>query len=200
MKIVVVGCYQRRAQAEALALRMRGHLVMDEIGQGALWGHRKALAWAALQAARTVIMEDDALPVDGFRDRAAEWLDRFPDDLWSGYLGTGRPPQFQTVIRSEIAAADARGCDHIRLRQLIHGVCYSLPQHHVAAVYSGINARQAADFAIGNAWRAVAGRDVVYPVASLVEHGDGPSIERHPDGEPRTEKRRAWRLAAEVTA
>jgi hypothetical protein len=36
---------------------------------------------------------------------------------------------------------------------------------------------------------------VIYPCYSLVDHADLPTVERHPDNEPRTERRRAWRLA-----
>lgn len=33
------------------------------------------------------------------------------------------------------------------------------------------------------------------PAGALVDHADGEPIERHPDSAPRTERRRAWRLA-----
>jgi len=39
------------------------------------------------------------------------------------------------------------------------------------------------------------GGAVVYPCYSLVDHADGEPVERHPDSAPRTERRRAWRLA-----
>jgi len=39
------------------------------------------------------------------------------------------------------------------------------------------------------------GGAVVYPCYSLVDHADGEPVECHPDCAPRTERRRAWRLA-----
>ena len=39
------------------------------------------------------------------------------------------------------------------------------------------------------------GGRVIYPCYSLVDHADLQTVERHPDNEPRTERRRAWRLA-----
>jgi hypothetical protein len=30
-----------------------------------------------------------------------------------------------------------------------------------------------------------------------VDHADLPTVERHPDNEPRTERRKAWRLAGD---
>ena len=50
---------------------------------------------------------------------------------------------------------------------------------------------EAADYVIGRAF----GRQIVYPVESLVEHRDGDSVERHPDKELRTERRVARKLA-----
>ncbi len=48
-----------------------------------------------------------------------------------------------------------------------------------------------ADYAVGDAY----GGAVVYTCYSLVDHADGEPVERHPDSAPRTERRRAWRLA-----
>lgn len=189
---VVIGHYRRRAQAKALAAALGAHLVMDEHGQGATWGHRRALEWAAQQPARVVVLEDDALPVPGFPALAEQVLQRFPNDLVSLYLGTGRPPQYQSDIQARLAIADSIGADHIRLPELIHGVCYSLPVGHVDRVLARPWSRQP-DFAIGRAWCAAA-RPVIYSVPSLVDHADGPPVEQHPDGQPRIERRRAWRL------
>lgn len=199
MKIVIVGHHARKAQAERLALRMHARLILDDQDRGALWGHQMALSWAAMQDERVVIMEDDAEPVADFRDLARKCLGRFQFELVSFYLGTGRPKQWQTVIGSEIKAADGRGQDYIKLRQLIHGVCYSIPSINVCDVLTRMGGSQAADYAIGTAWRKVSGRDVVYTLPSLVDHADGPSVERHPDREPRTERRKAWRLYEHVS-
>lgn len=188
MKVVVVAHHAREAQAVALADSMGARLVMDRIGQGALWGHAEALRWASEQSERVVVMEDDAEPVEGFAGLAGTWLARFPEELVSFYLGTGRPHQWQRQIRMALDEADFVGRDHITLPQLIHGVCYSVPDP--AALLSRLR-KGAADFAIGAAW----GKPVIYPCASLVDHADGPSVERHPDGQRRTEIRRAWRLA-----
>jgi hypothetical protein len=84
---------------------------------------------------------------------------------------------------------------YIVLPRLIHGVCYSLPVDGIGRVLDRLHrfgdADEGADFLIGRAW----GRDVVYPVESLVEHRDAESVERHPDGQPRIERRVARNLA-----
>ncbi len=194
MKIVIVAHYARRVQAERLASDLNAHVVMDEVGLGALWGHRKALEWAEQQNERVVMMEDDALPVNGFRDKADHWLSGLPDDLVSFYLGTGRPPQYQGKIAHLLRRAEQWRELSISLPQLIHGVCYSVPVDKVGFVLSRLPASSAADFAIGNAWQRLTRRPVIYPIRSLVDHDDGPSVEVHPDGQARTEPRRAWQL------
>jgi hypothetical protein len=54
-------------------------------------------------------VEDDARPVHGFVEKVSAWLKDKPDDLISFYLGTGRPPQYQTAIAERLIAADKTG-------------------------------------------------------------------------------------------
>ncbi|MEG0867719.1 MAG: hypothetical protein RSG77_11760, partial [Hafnia sp.] len=106
------------------------------------------------------------------------------------YLGTGRPPQYQLEIASKLIAADKARSDFITMPRLIHGVCYSVPQHHIKRVLDKWNYSKAADYAVGDAY----GGTVVYPCYSLVDHADGQPVEPARDHQPRTERRRAWRL------
>lgn len=191
MKFIVVGHHSRYQQADSLASQIGAHLLIDEGNHGAGWNHRRALAWAAERRCRVVVLEDDAWPVPGFIAKVADWLARFPDDLCSFYLGTGRPPQYQMQIAERLIAADRTRADYITLPQLIHGVCYSVPPQHLTKVLERWDASKPADYALGEAW----GAPVVYPCYSLVDHADGPTVERHPDAEPRNERRRAWRIA-----
>lgn len=190
VKFVVVAHHERSEAAMLLANEIDAHLLIDEGNHGANWNHRRAIEWAAEQSCRVVIVEDDALPVDGFADKATEWLARFPDALVSFYLGTGRPPQYQLDIATKLIAADKARADYITLPRLIHGVCYSLPQQHIKRVLDKWNHTKAADYAVGDAY----GGPVVYPCYSLVDHADGQPVEPARDNQPRTERRRAWRL------
>lgn len=192
IKFIVVGHHARRHQAEQLAWSLRAHLLIDEGQHGANWNHRRALQWASEQNCRVVIVEDDALPVSGFIDKVAEWLERFPDDMLSFYLGTGRPPQYQFEIATKLIDADKRQADYMAINRLIHGVCYSVPQSKIEQVISRWNHSSPADYAVGDA----CGGSVIYPCYSLVDHADTETVERHPDNTPRTERRKAWRLAS----
>lgn len=191
VKFVVVGHHVRHAMATRLANQLSAHLLIDEGNRGANWNHRRAIEWAAEQPCRVVVLEDDALLVSGFIDQVAVWLARFPCHMQSFYLGTGRPPQYQMQIAERLIVADKTRADYITLSRLIHGVCYSVPPEHVQRVLSRWDNSKPADYAVGDAW----GGSVLYPCYSLVDHADGEPVERHPDSAPRTERRRAWRLA-----
>ncbi|MCM7576756.1 hypothetical protein [Enterobacter kobei] len=191
IKFVVVGHHARRQQAETLALSIGAHLFIDEENHGANWNHRRAIEWAAEQTCRVVVIEDDAQPVRGFTEKVTDWLARFPDDMLSFYLGTGRPPQYQMQIAEQLIVADKTRADFITLPRLIHGVCYSVPPQKIERLLPRWDNSKPADYAVGDAY----GGAVVYPCYSLVDHADGEPVERHPDSAPRTERRRAWRIA-----
>lgn len=191
VKFVVVGHHSRIDHALCLAMRLDAHLLVDYGNHGANWNHRRALEWAAEQTCRVVVLEDDALPVHGFAEKVTYWLARFPDDMLSFYLGTGRPPQYQMQIAERLIVADKTQADYITLPRLIHGVCYSVPPLHINRVLSRWDSSKPADYAVGDAY----GGAVVYPCYSLVDHADFEPVECHPDSAPRTERRRAWRLA-----
>ncbi|MFZ5295114.1 MULTISPECIES: hypothetical protein [Enterobacter] len=192
IKFVVVGHHSRLEHAQRLAALLDAYLLIDDGNHGANWNHRRALEWAAEQTCRVIVVEDDAQPSNSFTELVIGlWLNRFPDSLVSFYLGTGRPPQYQMRIAERLIVADKTQADHITLPQLIHGVCYSVPPQHISRVLSRWDSSKPADYAVGDAW----GGAVVYPCYSLVDHADFESVECHPDSAPRTERRRAWRIA-----
>jgi hypothetical protein len=179
--------------AVALAEALPNHQIfVDHESMGANANHLRALRWASIQDCRVVILEDDALPVPGFTEKVTDWLARFPDQLVSFYLGTGRPPQYQLEIATKLIDADKRQTEYITINRLVHGVCYSVPQPKLQQVISRWNHGSPADYAVGDA----CGGAVVYPCYSVVDHADVTPVERHPDNTPRTERRRAWRLDA----
>lgn len=190
IKFAIVAHHSRLDAVMNLKQMLNAHFLLDDRDGGANANHRRAIEWAGQQKCRVVILEDDALLVDGFIEKVTVWLDRFPDDLLSFYLGTGRPPQYQLEVATKLIDSDQRQTDYITMSRLIHGVCYSIPQHRITDVLTRWHSAKPADYAVGDAY----GGRVIYPCYSLVDHADLPAVERHPDNEPRTERRRAWRL------
>lgn len=190
IKFVVVGHHSRYKQALCLSESLGAALLIDGYDRGANWNHYRALEWAAEQACRVVLLEDDALPVEGFSSLVAGWLNRFRDSVVSFYLGTGRPPQYQLEIATKLIAADCVRADHITMQRLVHAVCYSVPPSLIPKVLQRWDKSKPADYAVGDA----CGGTVIYPCNSLVDHADGLPVEKHCDRQPRRERRRAWRL------
>ncbi|QHJ83860.1 MAG: hypothetical protein [Bacteriophage sp.] len=167
-------------------------IFIDNNGDGALKTHTRALLWASTTRLPTVILEDDAEPVVGFSKKVVEIIGRHAGSPISFYLGTGRPPQYQDVIREAVES----GADYLRLPTLIHGVSYYVPAELLRGNISRIRIDDTlpADYAIGK----MVGRDFIYPLPSLADHLDGESVENHKDGEKRTEKRKAWKLSGKT--
>ena len=193
MQIIIVGHVDRSEWVGQLQRALPGAAaVVDCAGEGALKGHIKALKIAQQVGARCIVMEDDAIPVEGFDALAEAWCERFPDALISFYLGTGRPVAWQARVDD---ALERTARDYIELSRLIHGVCYSIPANAVPRVLDRIvsfgDTDEPADYIVGRAF----GHRIIYPVESLVEHRDEGSVEKHPDKEPRTERRVARSLA-----
>ncbi|TYD48350.1 hypothetical protein, partial [Cronobacter sakazakii] len=174
VRFVIVAHHSRHEQAKKLAESLDAYLLVDENSSGANWNHYRALQWAAEQSCRVVVLEDDALPVEGFQALATEWLSRFPDSLISFYLGTGRPPQYQLEIATKLIAADRERADYITMQRLVHAVCYSVPPKLILKVLARWDASKPADYAVGDA----CGGPVIYPCNSLVDHADGLPVEK----------------------
>lgn len=192
IKFAIVAHHSRLEAVMNLKRRLNAHFLLDDKDGVANANHRRAIEWASQQDCRVVILEDDALVVGGFTEKVAAWLDRFPDDLLSFYLGTGRPPQYQLEVATKLIDSDQRQTDYITMSRLIHGVCYSIPQQRISDVLTRWDSAKPADYAVGDAY----GGDVIYPCYSLVDHADSDTVEQHPDNEQRTQRRRAWRLDA----
>lgn len=191
MRLIIIGHHSRQQWIDQLRRALWASDVIVDYGQvGAYEQHRTALEVAAHYEDRCIIMEDDALPVERFYPLASDWFDRIPDTLTSFYLGTSRPFEWQRWVDGAVSDAAKAGKDYILFNGLMHGLCYSIPPNEIARVLENMQPG-AADEAIGRAW----GREVAYPVESLVQHRDGEPVERHPDGQVRDQPRVARKLA-----
>lgn len=196
MNVIIVSHPSRQSNVRLLQEHL--NVVATVVDTVSAWsGHRCALRLACEHSERVVIMEDDAIPVQGFNGLAQAWCDALPDDLISFYLGTTRPRTYQPLVNRRIVTADHQGELEIRLPTLIHGVCYSVPPHAVTTLCQRLDALSRiveADYAVGAAW----GKEVVYPIESLVQHRDDQPVERLSAQVRSPDKRVARKLAAEL--
>lgn len=166
---------------------------VDYHGIGASRNHHRAIQWAAKQDCRVIIMEDDAVPIADFSDEAWLWCVIAHTQVISFYLGTSRPKDYQSIIEGKINEAGSK--PYIILDKFIHGVCYTMNQDDYKLAAERYNVNRPADFAIGECFP---GKSFVFVKDSLVEHLDSESVESHQDKQPRTEPRKARKLAGSL--
>lgn len=192
--ICVVAHSARSGQAKSLGVRVGADAVCVDAGQlGCDGNHDRAhQLLVGLGEPWSVVLEDDSVPVEGFRDQLGCALADAPTDVVSLYLGRLRPPQFQRAIGAAVAAADGCGADWIVSDRMYHGVGYAIRTELVESLMS-FELSVPVDERI-SAWAMAGGRDVGYCWPSLVDHADWPSvIGRHRDGARRPPGRVAWR-------
>jgi len=135
----------------------------------------------------SVVLEDDAVPVDGFRDQLRAVLKVAPAPVVSLYLGRQRPPQYQSRIAAATTKADLVDAHWLTSSRLLHAVGYAIRSELLPDLLE-VPLRLPADERIG-AWAD----QTAYCWPSLVDHADMPTIVDHPDGKPRPPGRTAWR-------
>lgn len=156
--------------------------------------HRTVLRHlTALPSTFSVVLEDDAVPVDGFRTQLDQALIMAPTPLVSLYLGRLRPPWAQPGIRTAIEqAGDA---DWIIGSHLLHAVGYAIRSELLPSLLNYPPTPLPIDQHITR-WAQSYGHQIAYCWPSLVDHADTPTvIDQHPDGQPRTPGRVAWKTS-----
>lgn len=187
----VVAHRRRRQQAEQLAETVGAVLLSVDDGTLGCNGSHIAM-WKQMADHKTdwtVILEDDAEPVDGFLDQLHQVLSVAPEPIVSLYLGTGRPHRHQRLIRSAIQRADEADAHWITSPDLIHAVAVCIRTSLIPDMLATLNS-DPIDDAISH-WAP----NVAYTFPSLVDHQDGFPVLRHQYekwGEP-IPARKAWR-------
>ena len=176
VKYAVVGHHSRRENAIRLARFLNAALAMDEGDAGSLRNHD--LAWTLAYspgADWVIVLEDDAVLVEGFQDHVENALGHVPKDgAVSFYTGTGQPKRF--VVCDAVSKASKVGCSWIRTDTLLWGPAVALPVHHVQPML-----RYVRD--IGKPYDQRLGQYLIahripcfYTAPSLVDHEDGKSL------------------------
>jgi len=179
----------RQAEAEHLAHSLHAPIIWDRgLGENdtgdRAWEHA-----LTLDGEWVTVIQDDAQPIIGFLNHLEQGITNRPEDAqaFSWYLGTARPPQWQTRITKALNTDTA----WLVCPQLLHGVAVTLHRSHVTPMLQAVHGSQKAyDYRIGHYLRRQR-IPVYYPASSLVDHKDEPSLLGH-DKEPR----KAHRLGA----
>lgn len=194
--IGVVAHVDRADQARTLAASVGAvHLSIDDGTLGCRHHHTKVWAHLAQHSHGDdwlAVLEDDAVPVDGFCDQLHQVLSVAPAPVVSLYLGTCRPPHQQACISEAINQADRDGAHWITTDRLLYGVGVAIKTNLVASMLADTDPKIPIDYAIRD-WARRSGHRIGFCWPSILDHRDDNTLFRHPDGEPRDTTRKAWR-------
>lgn len=205
--IGIVAHPARKSAAIALCEEVEAqYLSFDQWGQGERWNHWHVIEVCAMVAEKEgrewiVVLEDDAVPCDGFREKLAVALEDAAGPVGSLYLGTSRwagqhHASFQHEVAAEIEVADREGLTDIVMPGLYHAVAVVLHVGIVREVLAAFNRSPLpTDQAVTDAVLHEQVGGVWYAHPSLVDHRDEAPVTQHPDREVRDEPRHAWRFA-----
>ena len=143
----------------------------------------------------SVILEDDAIPTDGFQDQLHSALMASPTPIVSLYLGRQFPIWAQDKIPPAIEKLQANNACYIIAPYLLHCVGVAIKTEHIPSLLTTHYQALPIDEHITRwaQWRFEQPA-VAYTWPSLVNHNDAlPSvIGTHNDAIPRTPGRTAW--------
>jgi len=169
-------------------------VIWDSRYQGCEHTHRRAWEWLRASGGNhVVVLEDDAVPCEGFRDQLNQVIAASPFAVTGLYLGQGRPPHWQPSILHTITTLEDDVC-WLAADELLHAVGYVLRVDALMwLLKSSVSHGVPIDRQIGQIARRH-GLSIGYCWPSLVDHRDeDPVIAVRADGQPRTERRVAWR-------
>lgn len=191
--IGIVAHTSRAQQARDLQESVKaGFVSIDNGAKGCDGNHRYVQErLARADSAWSVILEDDAVPVDGFTDQLREALKVAPSPVVSLYLGRMRPTWAQNGVVEAIA--NATDADWLMSDFMLHAVGYAIRTDLLPSLLEFFSTMPA-DQKI-SAWAQHHRHPVAYCWPSLLDHHDGPTTVAHPDGHPRTPGRVAWKAA-----
>lgn len=199
-KIGIVAHQSRTGKAHNLFHEIEADRIFFDDGTlGCEGNHRTAWAWLASVADdddQLVVLEDDALPCNDFREQLDAALAKAPVDVVSLYLGRSRPVQWQNFVKQAVWQADHDDACWIIGNATLHAVGIAIRGPDL--VESMLNRTSQYNRPIDERitmWCRQFGHDVGYCWPSLVDHDDDlPTTVVHRDGKRREPGRVAWKV------
>lgn len=194
--VAIVAHPRRRRHLDELALMTNAEaVVVDDDDYGCEVNHLRAWEWLAGGTCPwSVVIEDDALPVERFRYQLHAALKVAPTPIVSLYLGRVRPPHWQASVSQAVGRTMLKDACFLLAPALLHGVGYAIRTALVPDLLAEVPALVPGlpiDEAIST-WARQRGYQISYTWPSLVDHRDEPSVTTHQDGQPRRSGRVAW--------
>lgn len=178
------------------------YMSLDNGNLGCGGNHRKVWRHLAKRHAAhaewLLVLEDDAIPVDGFNQQLEQALAVARAPVVSLYLGRKRPPHLQFMIEPAIKRADDADASWIVSRQLLHAVGLAVRSNIVEDMLATIDEELPIDEAI-HTWANKRRYRIGYSHPSLVDHADGETLLKHRDGQQREPGRVAWTCGSRET-
>lgn len=193
-RIGIVAHNARAHTAKQLAHQVSADFISFDTGVLGCDGNHDAVHrhLLALPSTWSVILEDDAQPVPGFRHQLDQALPMSPSPIVSFYMGRKKPQHWQHRYRKALAHADTANASWIQSTHLLHAVGYAIKTELLPSLLDHTSTLPI-DQHIGH-WARHYGHTVAYTHPSLVDHADTPTLVNHPDGQPRTPGRKAHHL------
>lgn len=191
-QIGIVAHSSRSGHARALAKTAGATFISFDDGLLGCEGNHRAVQnhLVNLPSTWSVILEDDAEPIDHFRDQLAAALPMAPTPIVSLYLGQKRPAPWVHRVPDALARAEQAGAHWIVASRLLHAVGYAIRTDLLASLLDHESPLPVDEHI--SQWARRYGHTVCYTTPSLVDHADMPTIVVHRDGQERTPGRKAW--------
>jgi GR25 family glycosyltransferase involved in LPS biosynthesis len=189
----VVAHTARSTQAHALARTVHANLISVDNGvMGCDSNHETVIRHLCeVPSTWTVVLEDDAEPVEDFRAQLNKALIMAPAPIVSLYYGRQRPPHWEKRKATALMQARAEDAHWIIGTHLLHAVGYAIRTELLPSLLKHASTLPV-DQHITD-WAKQHGHMIAYTAPfSLVDHADGPTIVDHPDGQPRRPGRKAY--------
>ncbi len=177
IRIAVVAHMKRIDHAAALAKQVdANYMTVDDGSLGGTNNHRLAWQWHTTQKSHwAVTLEEDAIPVNDFRQQLELALLASPAPIVSLYLGHSRPHEFQKQIGQAITTAAQTGAHFITAADCIHAVGIAIQTKHTPSLVNHLTTPYWTPQPIDNAistWARQNHHPVAYTYPSLCDHND----------------------------
>lgn len=196
--IAVVAHTKRADQAHQLMETVGAqYMAMDNGTYGCNANHIRCWTYLAKQPTQwSLVLEDDAQPINGFTDQLDQALRQAPTGIVSFYLGnpTWWKPNIPDRARRLTNAgqqADTTNASWIITNEFLHGVGIAVRTSFIPDMLNGLSATTAIDYAIRD-WATHTNRDIAHAWPSLLDHADQPTLIQRL--RRNNQPRKAWRI------